>query len=84
MATRENVEDLPEMIKLAARVGIYGVYLQRLAYPLDGPGYGLANKGESITGSSPRIMDILKRSMALGNHLGVPLMASGLVSPARV
>ena len=83
VATRENVEDLPEMIKLAARVGIDEVYLQRLVYPMDGPGYGLAVKGKSITGPSPRIADILQRSMALGSHLGVSLMASGLVSPGE-
>jgi hypothetical protein len=34
VATQENVEDLPEMIKLAARVEIDEVYLQRLVYPI--------------------------------------------------
>ena len=81
VATNANVKDLPETIRLAARVGIDEVYLQRLVYPIDGPGYGLANKEKSITDPSLRDVDILKKSMALGKHLGVSLMASGLVSP---
>jgi MoaA/NifB/PqqE/SkfB family radical SAM enzyme len=81
VATQENVEDLPEMIKLADRVEIDEVYLQRLVYPTDGPGYGLAVKEKTITDPSPRIVDILRRSMSLSRHLGVSLMASGLVSP---
>ncbi len=81
VATRENVEDLPEMIKLAARVGIDEVYLQRLVYPTDGQGYGLAVKEKTITDPSPRIFGILQRSMSLSRQLGVSLRASGLVSP---
>ncbi len=81
VATRENVEDLPEMIKLAARVGIDEVYLQRLVYPTDGPGYGLAVKEQAITNPSSQIVDILQRGVSLGRRLGVSLRASGLASP---
>lgn len=83
VATRENVEDLPEMIRLAERVGIDEVYLQRLVYPTDGPGRGLAVKEKAITGPSSRIADILRSSMSLGSQLGVSLLASGLVSPTE-
>jgi MoaA/NifB/PqqE/SkfB family radical SAM enzyme len=81
VATRENVEDLPEMIKLAARVGIDEVYLQRLVYPTDGHGRGLAVKEKAITYPSSRVVEILRKSSALSKRLRVSLMASGLVSP---
>lgn len=83
VAMRDNVEDLPEMIKLAARVGIDEVYLQRLVYPTDGPGYGLATKENAVTSQSPQIADILRRSLSLSRRYGVPLMASGRVSPSE-
>jgi MoaA/NifB/PqqE/SkfB family radical SAM enzyme len=83
VATKENVGEMPEMIKLAARVGIDEVYLQRLVYPTDGPGYGLATPEKAITDPSPHILDILDKSMSLGRQLGVSLMASGLVSPTE-
>jgi len=83
VATRENVEELPEMIRLAARVGIDEVYLQRLVYPVDGAGGGLALTEQALTGPSPRVAEILQESLAVSRRLNVSLMASGLVSPAE-
>ncbi len=83
VATEDNVEDLPEMVELAARVGIDEVYLQRLVFPTDGAGEGLAVRQKAITGPPQPIADILQKSMSLSRQLGVALMASGLVSPTE-
>ncbi len=83
VATTENVGDLPHLVQLAARVGIDEVYLQRLVFPVDGPGYGLAAREKAVTDPSGEVDDILRQSMALGRQLGVSLMASGLSSPSE-
>ena len=83
VGTQENVRDLPEMILLASQVGIDEVYLQRLVYPLDGPGYGLASREKAISGAAQEIGEIVARSMSLSRRLGVRLMASGLASPSE-
>lgn len=83
VGTRENVGDLPEMIRLASRIGIDEVYLQRLVYPTDGAGYGLASRQKSVTDPAERIFDLLRESVALSRQLDVPLRASGLGPPAE-
>jgi radical SAM protein with 4Fe4S-binding SPASM domain len=83
VGTRENVRDLPEMIVLASQIGIDEVYLQRLAYPLDGPGYGLARREKAISGAELETEEIVAGSMVLSRRLGVRLMASGLTSPSE-
>jgi radical SAM protein with 4Fe4S-binding SPASM domain len=81
VGTRENIRELPDMILLASRVGIDEVYLQRLAYPLDGPGYGLARREKAISDAEPETEGIIAGSTALSNRLGIRLVASGLTSP---
>jgi radical SAM protein with 4Fe4S-binding SPASM domain len=83
VGTHENVRDLPDMIVLAARVGIDEVYLQRLVFPLDGPGYGLASREKAISGTAQETREIVARSMSLSRRLGVRLTASGLASPSE-
>jgi len=83
VGTRENVRDLPDMILLASRVGIDEVYLQRLVYPMDGPGHGLASRENAISGFREEIREIVERSMSLSLSLGVRLMASGLTIPSE-
>lgn len=83
VATRENVADLPELIRMAARVGIDEVYLQRLVYPVDGPGRGLADKEYAVIDPIPQVTEILRESHEISRHLKVSLMASGLVSPTE-
>jgi len=79
VGTRENIRDLPAMTLLASRLGIDEVYLQRLVYPLDGPGYGLAERRQAVTDPAPEIQEVLAESVQLGRQLGVTLNASGLV-----
>ena len=83
VGTRENVRELPDMILLASRVGIDEVYLQRLVYPLDGPGYGSASREMVISDSVEGVREILARSKALSKGLHVRLAASGLAAPSE-
>jgi MoaA/NifB/PqqE/SkfB family radical SAM enzyme len=83
VGTQENVRDLPEMILLASRLGIDEVYLQRLVYPLDGPGHGLAGREAAITDSSEELNDIIARGISLSRGLGVRFVASGLAEPGE-
>jgi radical SAM protein with 4Fe4S-binding SPASM domain len=81
VGTQENVCDLPDMILLASRVGIDEVYLQRLVYPLDGPGYGSASHDKAISDSMDEIREIVARSILLSRRLNIRLTASGLTTP---
>jgi radical SAM protein with 4Fe4S-binding SPASM domain len=81
VGTRENVHELPDMILLASRAGIDEVYLQRLVYPLDGAGSGLARRDKAISCSTEETREILARSMSLSRRLNIRLKASGLTAP---
>jgi MoaA/NifB/PqqE/SkfB family radical SAM enzyme len=81
LGTQESIRDLPAMILLASRLGIDEVYLQRLVFPLDGAGSGLAERRQAVTDPAPDIREVLAESMKLGRQLGVALNASGLASP---
>lgn len=83
VGTRENISDLPKLIKLAARLRVDEVYLQRLVYPMNGYGQGLARKENTIIGPSPEIEEIIRTSMILSRELEIPFKASGLVSPIQ-
>jgi MoaA/NifB/PqqE/SkfB family radical SAM enzyme len=83
VGSRENISELPALIGLAARAGIAEVYLQRLVYPLDGPGYGLAERGRAVVDPEPQVQSLLAESSELSRRLGVTLNASGLNDPAQ-
>jgi MoaA/NifB/PqqE/SkfB family radical SAM enzyme len=81
VGTRENVQDLTDLILLASQIGIDEVYLQRLVYSLDGPGSGLASRDHAIDDSMEDIRQIVTRSLSLSRRLNIRLKASGLASP---
>lgn len=83
VATRDNIHDLPELIRLAARMGIAEVYLQRLVYCLDSPGHGVAVRNQAVVDPTAEILTVLDQSLQLGRRRGVRLNASGLTSPQR-
>jgi MoaA/NifB/PqqE/SkfB family radical SAM enzyme len=83
VGTRENIQDLPGLILLSSLLGIDEVYLQRLVYPLDGPGYGLADREQTVADPPQYIQEILVESMRLSRRTGVLLSASGLTPPDR-
>jgi MoaA/NifB/PqqE/SkfB family radical SAM enzyme len=77
---RENIAELPEVIRMAAHMGVNEVYLQRMVYYADatadapgmmGEGHGLfAREDEEIE-------RIVVESEALAQTLGIKLWASG-------
>lgn len=77
---KENIAELPEVIRLAAHIGVREVYLQRLVYYADdtpdtpdmrGEGHGL------FAGFDTEVERVVNESEALAQALGVKLWASG-------
>ena len=75
---RDNIEELPDLIRLAARTGVDGVYLQRLVFR----GQGLAVAEQSIYRRHRALVErVIGECEALAAELGVPFAGSGAVSP---
>lgn len=82
---QENIAELPEVIRLAARIGVPQVYLQRMVYyanEVDGPGMLTAGHG-LYHGEEAEIERIVAESEQLAARLGVALQASGGTTPRR-
>jgi MoaA/NifB/PqqE/SkfB family radical SAM enzyme len=80
VATQENLRELPELIQLAADLGVPEVYLQRMTYFSQEPDeqYGLATQDEAIFGSFFDLQkQIIAECEALSGKLGVSFLASG-------
>jgi MoaA/NifB/PqqE/SkfB family radical SAM enzyme len=75
---RENIDELPAIVKLAARVGVDEVYLQRLVYG----DVGLAVADQAIyTGERDTVERAIAAAEVLAASLGVAFRGSGAVSP---
>jgi radical SAM protein with 4Fe4S-binding SPASM domain len=75
---RENLDELSDLIRLAARVGVQEVYLQRLVFR----GVGIAVAEQSIHhGYREQVDAVLSACEALAADLGVAFRGSGAVSP---
>lgn len=83
VATRENIHDLPDMIRLAGRIGIEEVYLQRLVYRLDGPCHGVAVRDQALIDPPSAVQALLAASLEVSRRSGVGLKASGMTSPEQ-
>jgi MoaA/NifB/PqqE/SkfB family radical SAM enzyme len=81
LGNRKNMSELPDLIRLAAKVGVKEVYLQRLVYFLDGKGYGLARPDEALNSTDSGASGLIKESQAIAGSLGVRFNASGLREP---
>ena len=81
LGTRENINSLPEFVRLAADIGVTQVYLQRLVYFQDDDGYGLATAAKTLAASDGRARQRLAQGQNLAKQLGVQFNASGLTSP---
>ena len=84
VVTQENLAELPEVVRLAAQLGVPEVYLQRLVFFLgaEEEQYGLARQELAIFGrDEERQEEIIDRCEALGEELGVALHASGARDP---
>ena len=80
VATRENLTELPELVRLAARVGVPEVYLQRMVFFAGEAAeqYGMARHDLAIFDSAlSRQEDIIAECEALSAELGIAFHASG-------
>jgi MoaA/NifB/PqqE/SkfB family radical SAM enzyme len=79
-ALRENLADLPDLVRLAHRVGVGQVYVQRLVYY----GEGLAQHDQSLYDALHAAEEeVLARAEAEAEALGVSFRASGATTPRR-
>jgi MoaA/NifB/PqqE/SkfB family radical SAM enzyme len=77
---KETIEQLPDFVRLAARIGVKEVYLQRLVF--DDLGRGLAREESSLFEKTRREEDdAIAAAQALGRELGVAIDASGATEP---
>jgi radical SAM protein with 4Fe4S-binding SPASM domain len=75
---RDNIEELPDLIRLAARTGVDGVYLQRLVFR----GQGMAVEEQSIYRRHREPVErVIAECEALADELGVEFAGSGALSP---
>ena len=86
---KENITELPDVIRLAAHIGVPEVYLQRMVYYSDSADAGITapgmlGSGHGLFASFDAQVDaILAESEALARELGVALRASGATSAQR-
>ncbi len=77
---KETIDQLPEFVRLAARMGVMEVHLQRLVF--DEAGYGLATAGNSLFESTQaQEREAIAAAEAVAGPLGVTLDASGATEP---
>jgi MoaA/NifB/PqqE/SkfB family radical SAM enzyme len=77
---KETVDELPEFVRLAARIGVTEVHLQRLVF--DELERGLARAGSSLFETNRAEEEAaIVAAQALGATLGVTLDASGATEP---
>jgi MoaA/NifB/PqqE/SkfB family radical SAM enzyme len=80
VATRENIAELPELVQLAARVGVPEVYLQRMVFFAQDAveQYGMARQDLAIFDSALSQQEaIITECEALSAELGLAFHASG-------
>lgn len=80
---RENISELPDLVRLAARVGVREVYLQRMVYYLDNTNPpGLMGEGHALFDDfDSRVDNIIVQAEKIASDLGVTLRASGAMDP---
>lgn len=83
LGNRDNIGDLPKLIKLASDIGVGEVYLQRLVYFLEHEGYGLARPEKTLTNLDTEVYQLIAKSEEMARCLGVTFRASGLTDPVH-
>ena len=77
---KETVDQLPEFVRLAARIGVKEVHLQRLVF--DDQGFGMARLDSSLFEQTRADEEaVIADAQAIGRDLGVTLDASGATEP---
>ncbi len=80
---RENVEELPDLLRLAAKMGVPEVYLQRMVYLYEADtAPGLLDGGHGLFDTfDERVETLIVEGEALAESLGITFKASGATSP---
>jgi radical SAM protein with 4Fe4S-binding SPASM domain len=83
VATHENLQELPGMLRMAADLGVSEVYLQRMVFFAGEPGeqYGMARQELAIFGKDDQEEEIITEGLALSAELGIRFLASGARDP---
>lgn len=84
VGTQENLAELPDLVRLAARLGVPEVYLQRMVYFAHEPEqqYGMAREDRGVFGHDhARQEDVIAECEALSTELGISFRASGARDP---
>ena len=81
LGTKENIAELPGLLRLAAEIGIEEIHLQRLVYFQDHEGYGLARREKTLRDLNDGTLELIHSSRELAANLGIRFNASGLGSP---
>jgi MoaA/NifB/PqqE/SkfB family radical SAM enzyme len=77
---KETVDQLPAFVRLAARIGVRAVHLQRLVF--DDLGRGLARADSSLFEKTQQDEEaVIAEAEAIGATLGVTIDASGATEP---
>ena len=77
---KETVDQLPEFVRLAGRIGVKEVHLQRLVF--DEQGFGMARPDSSLFEQTRAEEEaVIAEATAIGRALGVTLDASGATEP---
>jgi MoaA/NifB/PqqE/SkfB family radical SAM enzyme len=77
---KETVVQLPDFVRLAARMGVHEVHLQRLVF--DATGYGMARADSSLFETTRREEQAaIDAAQTLARELGVVMDASGATEP---
>jgi radical SAM protein with 4Fe4S-binding SPASM domain len=76
----ENLAELPDLVRLAARLGVREVYVQRLVYYGQGLAVGEQSLFRAIHAAEERS---LAEAEALAQELGVTFRASGATTPRK-
>jgi radical SAM protein with 4Fe4S-binding SPASM domain len=79
---RENIGELPDLVRLAARMGVPEIYVQRMVYYLDaGEPHGLMESGQALFDDAAFASQAMVEAEQLARELGVTLRASGATDP---
>jgi MoaA/NifB/PqqE/SkfB family radical SAM enzyme len=86
VATRENLQELPDLLQLAADLGVPEVYMQRLVYFAreSDQQFGLARDDLAIFGKEDEAEErIIEECTQLSLQLGIDFQASGGRNPVK-
>jgi MoaA/NifB/PqqE/SkfB family radical SAM enzyme len=80
VATRENLPELPELVRMAASLGVGEVYMQRMVYFAGQPGqqYGMARAALAIfSEEADAEAEVIEECTRLSAEFGIKFLASG-------